>query len=1319
MQSLRSPALRAAAPFTRNLALLLLLLLGALTPQPGQAQVITIQLLVDRLSAFLCRTEPTNLVLYPISAPDITSNAPVLLPPVDSEVCALWANSFASKGVLLQSPNLHFKVLGSIQLNIQIFLGTITKNDMISPSFVAKIKAEAERRISDNLLLLTTPRLKIVLQKTAEEAAAGKLVLSVEKLTYIMLDVEWMFLSNQQRALAVWDSLYTNALPVIQPVPTNGEAVQDFIRALAAGFNAGSLAAPTVTSSAATATSTTADLPGNVTSDGGTNILERGIVISVTGDDDNPLLGSGDSTQVTTNGTTGAFTVQVTGLSPGTSYSFKAYASNSVGVGYSAVRTFFTTTPPIVVPQLLAYDSVLNPTNSGMGWSGPWSRTLPLADNLYYPGLKTCGQSAGAGPQVFRNLATGQTTGVVYVAALVTGIGYANVALYDGTTEKVTFGLIYNGSGPGPFYGSFELGQTGTNKVSYSIVATNAATHLILTCFDLDTNTFSLWVDPDLSAPLGAPAYTKTAQAGQSYDFNRVRLEVAGTSRVDEVRLGRSLSDVTGLTFPLTLVCAPDRTLPWVTDSVPVFDEPLAPCPTNVTITYLDSELSANCPAVRSFRRTWTAADDSTNRVSCSQTITFVDTNPPVIVCPMNLVVNPAPGATNARVRFHVTATDNCDTNPAVVCDPDAGAIFSEGTNTVTCTATDTCTNRATCSFTVIVRPESPDLDCLISHWAFDEASGTNALDSAGTNTGRLVNSPLRVPGQFNGALKFNGTSQYVNVPDSDSLDLSNKMSISVWFKPSQLINAASGRKDMLQKFTAYWLIFNYPSGDGKLTFVLNSGANRVKSTRTSWVSNQWYHAVATYDGTNMALYINGVLEGVTPTSVAVARNTFPVQFGGNTQQNFWFPGTLDDVRFYGCAVTTNTVAALFGAMPPPPANTPPVISDSTNRTILKNTFVDVPFIIGDVETAAASLTVSGSSSNTTLVPNANFSFGGTGSNRTVRVTPAGNEIGVVIIALTVSDGTTNATDTFVLTVNDVPAPPPPAPDLIGRWQFDETGGTNALDSAGTNHGRLVNAPTRMPGVLSNALCFNGTSQYVNIPDNNALDVSNRFTMSLWFKPAQLLNAASGRKDLFKKFLAYWLILNYPTGDGKLAFVLNNGVLRVKSVRASWASNQWYHAAATYDGTNMALYINGVLEGTLPATTPAANTANPLQIGGNTEQNYWWPGCLDDARLYSRALNTAEVLALFTEAGTLPAPLPLPGEDAPGIHVALNVDDGFATLMWAAEPGRFYRVQYTDDLGGDNWRDLTDDLLALEDYATAADIVDTATQRFYRVIEQR
>jgi uncharacterized delta-60 repeat protein len=124
--------------------------------------------------------------------------------------------------------------------------------------------------------------------------------------------------------------------------------------------------------------------------------------------------------------------------------------------------------------------------------------------------------------------------------------------------------------------------------------------------------------------------------------------------------------------------------------------------------------------------------------------------------------------------------------------------------------------------------------------------------------------------------------------------------------------------------------------------------------------------------------------------------------------------------------------------------NNAPTINDIANQTINEDENTGaLSFAIGDVETAAASLAVSGSSSNTTLVPNGNIVFSGSGTSRSVVVTPAANQFGSATITVTVGDGTDSVSDTFVLTVNSVNDVP-----RIGNLNnrtISEDGNTGAL----------------------------------------------------------------------------------------------------------------------------------------------------------------------------------------------------------------------------------------------------------------------------------
>ncbi len=87
-----------------------------------------------------------------------------------------------------------------------------------------------------------------------------------------------------------------------------------------------------------------ADLGGDVSLDGGAAITERGVVYALAGINVNPVLGGTGVFKLTASGTTGVFTVPVTGLASGSGHVFKAYATNLKGTTYTAAISFVTLT---------------------------------------------------------------------------------------------------------------------------------------------------------------------------------------------------------------------------------------------------------------------------------------------------------------------------------------------------------------------------------------------------------------------------------------------------------------------------------------------------------------------------------------------------------------------------------------------------------------------------------------------------------------------------------------------------------------------------------------------------------------------------------------------------------------------------------------------------------------------------------------------------------------------------------------------------------------------------------------------------------------
>lgn len=104
--------------------------------------------------------------------------------------------------------------------------------------------------------------------------------------------------------------------------------------------------APTVVEPiASNAGPTTVTLGALVKDDGGMQILERGIVLALASVNPQPALGGTGVTRLVSPGTTGAFSVGASGLIPGQTYAFRAYATNAVGTSYTKSGTFLLPTP--------------------------------------------------------------------------------------------------------------------------------------------------------------------------------------------------------------------------------------------------------------------------------------------------------------------------------------------------------------------------------------------------------------------------------------------------------------------------------------------------------------------------------------------------------------------------------------------------------------------------------------------------------------------------------------------------------------------------------------------------------------------------------------------------------------------------------------------------------------------------------------------------------------------------------------------------------------------------------------------------------------
>ena len=201
-------------------------------------------------------------------------------------------------------------------------------------------------------------------------------------------------------------------------------------------------------------------------------------------------------------------------------------------------------------------------------------------------------------------------------------------------------------------------------------------------------------------------------------------------------------------------------------------------------------------------------------------------------------------------------------------------------------------------------------------------------------------------------------------------------------------------------------------------------------------------------------------------------------------------------------------------------------------------------------------------------------------------------------------------------------------------WRFDENTGTTAYDSSGTvNIGTLVNAPGWSSGEVKNAVTLNGTNQYVN-GTRAAVRTDTSFSVAAWVYLTSKTSYATAVSQDGANISGFFL--QYSQGLDRWAFVIRTSDsttagLDSASGSASPSPNTWYHLVGVYDSSagQIKLYVNGALQATVAHTTvwnaSGMLAAGRAKFGGNTD---FWPGMIDDVRVYQRALSASEVTTL-------------------------------------------------------------------------------------------
>lgn len=219
--------------------------------------------------------------------------------------------------------------------------------------------------------------------------------------------------------------------------------------------------------------------------------------------------------------------------------------------------------------------------------------------------------------------------------------------------------------------------------------------------------------------------------------------------------------------------------------------------------------------------------------------------------------------------------------------------------------------------------------------WHFDETavnSDTTTPDSSGyDNTATLEGEAVvatPTPGidtSFGQALTLDGVNDYVEVPNSNSLNFFNQITMDAWIYPTAAGQQYTGivSKGNVGNFAESYDLFLYPSG--VMGFLVNSngtsGGRKLIQGSTPLSLNTWYHVAGTYDGTQVCVFVNGVSDGCAAAGAPFTINPTddPVLIGesyrdGTSIGDTFFAGKIDEVHVWARALSQPELAFMYNS---------------------------------------------------------------------------------------------------------------------------------------------------------------------------------------------------------------------------------------------------------------------------------------------------------------------------------------------------------------------------------------------------------------------
>ncbi|PLW80160.1 hypothetical protein C0585_03980, partial [Candidatus Woesearchaeota archaeon] len=462
-----------------------------------------------------------------------------------------------------------------------------------------------------------------------------------------------------------------------------------------------------------------------------------------------------------------------------------------------------------------------------------------------------------------------------------------------------------------------------------------------------------------------------------------------------------------------------------------------------------------------------------------------------------------------------------------------------------------------------------------------DESSGIivdySGQGNNGTQSGGVTYS---ADGQIGTAISFAGDGDAIDISDDLSLRVEN-LTISLWVKSNEVTAS-----DIL--ITKRWAAATNPYNSyiidihaSKFRFSLGNDSYRSVLTSISNVSDDWTHISATFNGDVMKIYINGILDNFSYdfSGNYIDYTTFPLAIA-NYGAGWEFDGSIDEVAIWNRSLSDEEIKEMYAMQFEKYAEYNSQVFDAGGVKSWDNLTFSKEFPYGKELPSNEAVESGYSEGNINMTGN------------------------VLLLHMDESSGT--------------------IVDYSGQGNDGKQNGGIAYSSA---------------GIIETALTLDGDDDYINISDDNSLDLTDQMTISIWAKHInQQSNQMVSKQWCDSNRFSYSFSIN---SNNNLQFVWDtdgecSAVNTFVSDEPIDSINNWRHFSVVFTDTSVNLYVDGELvDGSLTGGSYGSLYVSDIPVRIGTYRNLGgdfagqFNGSIDEVAIWNRSLSADEVLDLY------------------------------------------------------------------------------------------